>query len=138
MDNHVAKQYAPEKRSNKILISFSILAIGIACLGLLGLTSEQRSKEICVRKKHGASVFSISNLLTKGYLKLIPIAFVVTIPIAWYLMNQWLNDFAYRIEIPLWAFVIAAGITLLITVLTVGFQTLKATIANPVNSLRDE
>ncbi len=141
VDNHVAQQYMAEKRSNHILISFSILTIGIACLGLLGLaafTAEQRSKEIGIRKVLGASVFNISNLLTGGYFKLILIAFVIASPIAWYFMNHWLNDFAYRIEIPWWAFVIAAGITLLITALTIGFQTLKAAIANPVDSLRDE
>ncbi|MGN5954882.1 ABC transporter permease [Sphingobacterium lactis] len=141
VDSYVDKLYETERRTNQIIIGFSVLAIGIACLGLMGLaafTAEQRSKEIGIRKVLGASVFNISKMLSGSYVILVIIAFFIAVPIAYYLMNEWLSNFVYRIEIHWWVFAIAAAITLIITVLTISFQTIKAAIANPVDSLKDE
>jgi len=113
----------------------------IACLGLIGLaafTTEQRSKEIGIRKVLGANILSLTGLLSGKFLKLVLIAFLIASPIAWYIMNNWLEGFTYRIQIPWWSFVITALISILITALAVGYQTIKAAFANPVDSLRDE
>ena len=120
---------------------FSILAIVIACLGLFGLatfSASQRVKEIGIRKVLGASVAGIVVLLSKDFLKLVLIALCIAIPIAWYAMNKWLEDFAYRIELSGGVFIIAGIIALAIALLTVSFQAIKAAIANPVKSLRTE
>lgn len=120
---------------------FAILAILISCLGLFGLaayTAEQRSKEIGIRKVLGASVSGIVQLLSKDFLKLVGIAIVIAVPIAWYATHNWLQDFAYRIEINWWIFVIAGLSAVGIAMLTVSFQAIKAAIANPVDSLKTE
>src|ERR1035438_9389596 len=141
LDEFFDKQYRAEDRFGRLFLNFAILAIFISCLGLLGLASYstmQRTKEIGVRKVMGASVANIVNLLSKDFLKLVIISFVIAAPVAWWFMDKWLRGFAYRTNVSWWIFV-AAGITaLLIALLTVSFQAIKAAIANPVNSLRTE
>jgi putative ABC transport system permease protein len=120
---------------------FTTLSLFIACLGLFGLSAyiaERRIKEIGVRKVLGASVKSIVALLSKDFLKLTLIAALIAFPIAWWSMNKWLEDFAYRINIGWMVFIIAGLCTLLVALLTVSFQAIKAAIANPVKSLRTE
>ncbi len=120
---------------------FASLAIVIACLGLFGLaafTIEQRTKEIGIRKVLGASVAGIASLLTREFLKLVLIALVVASPLAWWVMNNWLQDFAYRINIGWWMFLLAGLGAVLIAMITVSFQAIKAAVANPVKSLRTE
>ena len=120
---------------------FAILAILISCLGLFGLaayTAEKRRKEIGVRKVLGASVSGIVKLLSKDFLKLVAISILIAIPIAWYFMQDWLQDYAYRIEINVWVFIIAGVVAILIAMLTVSFQAIKAAIANPADSLKTE
>lgn len=141
LDQHVQRQYENEIRSSNIMSMFSFLTLFIACLGLLGLaayTTEARSKEIGIRKVLGASVPGIIHLLSSNYIKLILLAFLIAGPIAYYLFNNWLNDFVYHIEMPWWAYLIAILIVTLVAFITIGFQTFKAALLNPVNSLRDE
>ncbi|MBK7940140.1 MAG: hypothetical protein IPJ82_25025 [Lewinellaceae bacterium] len=113
----------------------------ISCLGLFGLsmfTAEQRKKEIGIRKVLGASVVGITSLLAKDFLKLVVIAIVIASPLAWWAMNQWLAGFAYRIDIQWWMFVVAGAGAVAVAFLTVGFQSVKAALANPVKSLKSE
>uniref|UniRef100_UPI003593D857 FtsX-like permease family protein n=1 Tax=Persicitalea sp. TaxID=3100273 RepID=UPI003593D857 len=141
VDQDLAAQYRAEQKISQIVLYFSVLAIFISCLGLFGLatfTAEQRTKEIGVRKVLGASVTSIVALLSKDFLKLLLIAIVIASPIAWYAMNEWLADFAYKIEISWWVFALAAGLAVGIALLTVSFQSVKAALMNPVKSLRSE
>ena len=135
-----------EKFKNEQLVGelsqiFAILAILISCLGLFGLaayTAQQRRKEIGVRKVLGASVSGIVKLLSQDFLKLVLISIVLAIPIAWYFMQDWLQDYAYRIEINWWVFIIAGVVAILIAMVTVSFQAIKAAIANPADSLKTE
>lgn len=141
VDDRLDAQYRAELRFGTLFLVFSLFSIFLACLGLFGLsayTAEQRTKEIGVRKVLGASVASITTLLTQDYLKLVLLAFVLTAPLSWYLMNQWLADFAYRIEIQGWMFVVAVLAAAGIAFLAVGVQSVKAALANPVKSLRSE
>ncbi|MDF9799872.1 putative ABC transport system permease protein [Catalinimonas alkaloidigena] len=141
LDEDFDALFRADQRVGMIFGGFTILAIFIACLGLLALASfmaEQRSKEIGIRKVMGASVKSIMLLLSKDFTKLVIIAFVVAIPLSYFAVRQWLNDFAYKIDIGLTSFIIAGVLALLIAVLTVSYQSVKAALANPVNSLRDE
>jgi putative ABC transport system permease protein len=141
MDESFDSMYRAEQRVGKIAMIFAILAILIACLGLFGLTTfiaEQRTREIGIRKVLGASVNGIIQLLSREFLKLVIISFIIAIPVAWWLMNKWLEDFAYRVTIGWWMFAVAGIIALLIAVFTVSFQSIKAAIANPVKSLRTE
>lgn len=134
-------QYRVEERLGQIFSIFSLLAIFIACLGLFGLasfTAEQRTKEIGVRKVLGASVGGIVVLLSKDFARLVGIAFVVAVPVAYLAMDRWLNDFAYRIDIGINTFVVAGILALVIAVLTVSYQSIKSALANPVKSLRYE
>ena len=120
---------------------FATLAIIIACVGLFGLsiyTAKQRTKEIGIRKVLGASVAGVVGLLSKGFIKLVGIAILIASPIAWWAVNKWLQDFAYRVNIGWWIFASAGVIALLIAMLTVSFQAVKAAIANPVKALRTE
>ena len=122
-------------------MAFAVLAILIACLGLFGLVTymaEQRVKEIGIRKVLGASVGSVMQLLSKDFVRLVLIAFVIGAPIAWWVMHNWLEDFAYRVNLQWWVFVAAGSIALVIALVTVGVQAIKAALANPVNSLRTE
>ena len=126
-----------EKLSN----AFAFLAIFISCLGLLGLTmftTEQRTKEIGIRKILGAPLFSLFNLLSRELFILISIAIVIASPLAWYFMNNWLAGYAYKIDITIWIFILAGVLAILIALVTISFQTIKALLVNPVNSLRSE
>ena len=141
MDAHFVTLYDTESRLGKILLIATLLSILIACLGLLAMSTfiiQQRTKEIGIRKVLGASTFGILGLLSKDFLKLVFIAFLIITPFAWYVMNQWLQDFAYRIEINWWIFVFAGAIAILIAFLTVSIQSLKAALTNPVESLKNE
>ncbi len=141
LDERFADLYKAEQQQGSIFTIFSFIAIFIACLGLFGLsafTITQRIKEIGIRKVLGASITSIVTLLSKDFMKLVIIASVIAFPIAWYAMHNWLQDFAYRISIPWWAFILAGILTALIALLTISFQAIKAAAANPVKSLRTE
>jgi putative ABC transport system permease protein len=134
-------QYQAEDRFAKFFFYFSILSLLIACLGLFGLTAyatQQRTKEIGIRKVLGASIPGIAGLLSKDFLKLVVVAFVIAVPIAWYAMYNWLQDFAYRITISWWVFAVAGIAAFVIAFLTISFQAVKAAMANPVKSLRTE
>ena len=141
LDDRFEQVYLSEQKIEQVLTLFSSLTIFIACLGLFGLatyTAQQRTKEIGVRKVLGASVGSLVALLSKDFLKLILIALILASPIAWWSMNQWLKDFAYRVEIEWWVFVLAGLLAIGIALLTVSFQSIKAALMNPVKSLRSE
>ncbi len=141
VDKQVAHLYASEEKTANTATIFSGLAIFIACLGLFGLaafTAEERTKEIGVRKVLGATVAGITQLLSKDFLKLVLIAFVIAAPIGYWLMRKWLLDFAYRTEINWWVFAFAGIAAVCIALVTVSFQAIKAAIANPVKSLRTE
>jgi putative ABC transport system permease protein len=135
------KNYDADARTARIVNVFTIISILISCLGLFGLTAfeaQQRIKEIGVRKVLGASVVSIVALLSKDFLKLVVVAIVLATPLTWYLMDQWLQDFAYKIAIEWWVFVLAGVVAVGIALLTVSFQSIKAALMNPVKSLRSE
>jgi len=141
LDEHFNKQYANDQLFGKVFTIFASFAIFIACLGLLGLSlfaTTQRTKEIGVRKVLGASVSNIVMLLSKDFIKLVLIAFTIASPVAWYIMHTWLQDFAYRINISWWIFIAAGLLALIIALLTISFQSIKAAVANPVKSLRTE
>ena len=141
LDETYAGLYQSETRFQKVFISLVLLGIIIACLGLFGLATfaaQQRVKEIGIRKVLGASVSNLIGLLSKDFLKLVVIALIIAIPIAWFAMNKWLQDFAYRINIHWWVFMIGAIITILIAWITISTQAFKAAAANPVKSLRTE
>lgn len=135
------RMYQLENQLGAMLSVFTFLSIFIACLGLLGLiayTIEQRTKEIGVRKILGASVVGIVGLLAKDYLKLVAIAFLIAIPFSYYFMADWLNNFAYRIELQWWMFAVAGITAVLIAFVTIGFQSARAALANPIESLKTE
>ncbi len=141
LDENFAKQYATEQKQEQLSLSFTILAFIIACLGLLGLVmfaTAQRTKEIGIRKVLGASVTSVTVLLSKDFAKLIAIATIIAIPVAWFAMNKWLQGFAYRISIEWWMFLLSGCTAILIALITISFQSIKAAVANPVESLRTE
>lgn len=141
LDQDINKRYEAEIRFLQVFTVLSILAILIACLGLFGLaafSAEQRTKEIGIRKVLGATISGITTLLAQDFLKLILIALVIACPLAWYFMNQWLQDFAYHIDMQWWMFVVAGVLALGIAFLTIGFQSIKAALMNPVKSLRSE
>lgn len=141
LDKQVQNLYAAEQQTAKIVAVFSLLAIVIACLGLFGLaafTAERRTKEIGIRKVLGATVTDVSAMLSKDFVKLVLISIIIGFPVAWWAMSKWLQGFAYRIDISWWVFVVAALSALMIALITVSFQAVKAAVANPVNSLRSE
>ena len=141
MEDSFNDTYKAEQRLGRIFFIFTTLSILIACLGLFGLAAfnaEKRTKEIGVRKVLGASVGQISYRLTMDFLKLVGIGILISLPIGWYAMNKWLEDFSYRIEIGIWVLVLAALLAVLISILTVSYQSIKAAVVNPVNSLRTE
>jgi putative ABC transport system permease protein len=141
LDESFDKQYRDEDRFGNLFLNFAVLAIFISCLGLLGLASYstiQRTKEIGIRKVLGASVSNITTLLSKDFIKLVLIALLIASPIAWFGMHKWLEGFAYRINIDWWIFILAGALAILIALLTVSFQAIRAAIANPVKSLRTE
>jgi len=141
MDESFANMYADVQRMGRIFTTFAILAIIIACLGLFALSAfmaEQRSREIGIRKVLGASVSGITTLLSLDFVKLVVLSIVIASPIAWWAMNKWLQNFAYRIAVQWWVFFIAGIAAVFIALLTVSFQSIKAAIANPIKSLRSE
>ena len=140
-DEAYAKKFADEQRIGKLASFFTILAIFISCLGLFGLASfvaEQRKKEISVRKVLGASTFKLWQMLSKEFALLVIISCVIAIPLAWYYLNNWLQQYDYRTSISFWIFIFSGLGALAITLITVSFQAIKAAIANPVKSLRSE
>ena len=141
LDQDLEQLYSEDEKTARVGLLFSILAIFVACLGLFGLaafTAEQRKKEIGVRKVLGASVLGITRLLSSEFIKLVLAALVIAFPVAYYFMNTWLMDYAFRIEIGWSVFLISGIISLAIAIITVSFQAIKAAIANPVKSLRTE
>lgn len=141
MEDSFNNTYKSEQRLGHIFIIFTILSIFIACLGLFGLAAfnaEKRTKEIGVRKVLGASVSQISYRLTIDFLKLVGIAILISLPIGWFAMNKWLEDFSYRIEISWWVLALAGFLAIAIAIITVSYQSIKAAIVNPVKSLRTE
>ncbi|MBS1610369.1 MAG: FtsX-like permease family protein, partial [Bacteroidetes bacterium] len=141
LDENFDRLYQSEQRQATIFTSFACIAIFIACLGLFGLSAfaiSQRVKEIGVRKVLGANTGGLVGLLAKDFLKLVAVAAILAFPIAWYAMNSWLKDFAYRVSIQWWVFIAAGILAALIAFVTVSFQAVKAATANPVKSLRSE
>ncbi|MFD0751144.1 ABC transporter permease [Mucilaginibacter calamicampi] len=141
LDQNFAAQYQTEQKQGTILLTFTVLAVSIACLGLFGLvtfSTEQRVKEIGIRKTLGASVASIVQLLSTDLMRLVAIAALIACPIAWLVMDKWLQDFAYKININIWVFVFAGGIAAIVALATISIQSVKAALANPVKSLKGE
>lgn len=141
VDEEYSLKFAAEERIGKLAGIFSMLAVLISCLGLFGLASfvaEQRTKEVGIRKVLGASAFSVWRLLSREFVVLLIISLCIAIPIAYYFMHGWLQDYQYRVSLSWWIFAVASAGALVITLLTVSFQAIKAAVANPVNSLRTE
>jgi putative ABC transport system permease protein len=141
MDEQFNNLYNGEQQTGRLSVTFSILAIVIACLGLFGLVTyaaEQRTKEIGIRKVLGANVQNILAMLSKDFLKMVIVSIIIAFPIAGWVMTKWLQDFAYRVNISWWVFGFAALVTIVIALLTISFQAIRAAIANPVKSLRTE
>ena len=141
LDQNFMKQYAAEEKQGTVLLVFTVLVVFIACLGLFGLvtlTAAQRAKEIGIRKVLGASVGNIVGVLTKDLIKLVVIAFLIALPITWFGMSTWLEDFQYRISISWWIFLVAGLSAVFIAMITVSIQAVRAAIANPAISLRSE
>jgi putative ABC transport system permease protein len=137
----LAKQYVEAGRVAKLFGVFSMLSIFIACMGLFGLSiliSRQRMKEIGIRKVLGASVLGITTLLSKDFMKLIGVAILLATPLAWFVMNKWLENFAYRIDVEWWMLLMAGIVSIFIALLTISFQSVKAALMNPVRSLKTE
>ncbi|MGN7786074.1 ABC transporter permease [Niabella sp. 22666] len=141
VDEQFNQMFRNEQLISTLSRIFAALAILISCLGLFGLsayTAEKRKKEIGIRKVLGANITGITRLLSKEFLLLVAISCLIAYPIAWLLMNRWLQNYSYRTEVNLWVFLIAGGMAMLLTIITVSFQAIKAAIANPVKSLRNE
>ncbi|HZJ19096.1 MAG TPA: FtsX-like permease family protein, partial [Pricia sp.] len=141
LDDNFNQQYVAEQKQEKLSLVFTVLAFVISCLGLLGLVifiAAQRKKEIGVRKVLGASISSVTVMLSKDFGKLVAIAALIAFPIAWFAMDRWLQDFAYRIKLEWWMFLLSGGIAVAISLVTVSFQAIKVAMANPVKSLRTE
>jgi putative ABC transport system permease protein len=141
VDENFAKTFATQQQFGKVLTLMATIAVMIASLGLLGMivySLEQRTKEIGIRKVSGASVYNILVLISKGYTKLIFIAFIIGAPVSYFMMQFWLMDFAYAIEPSGWIFVFAGGSTLLLAILITGYHSIRAALTNPVEVLRDE
>lgn len=141
MDEDFNNIYKSEQRIGGIFISFAILAIFIACLGLLGLVTyaaEQRAREIGIRKVLGASISNIFTLMSTDFLKLVVIAALIAFPLSWLAMHRWLQDFAYRVGIGWWVFAVSGMLATVIALGTVSLEAVRAALANPVKSLRSE
>jgi ABC-type antimicrobial peptide transport system permease subunit len=141
LDNEIGNLYQAEQKLGKIFSYFALIAVFISCLGIFGLaafTAERRIKEIGIRKVFGASVSSIIMLLNREFTRWVLLAGIVAFPIAWYAMNKWLQHFAYRTPIGIWAFILSGGAALTIALLTVSYQAVKSATANPVEALRHE
>jgi len=141
LNDEFDNMYKADQRTGQVFTIFSVLAILLACLGLLALaayTTVQRTKEIGIRKVLGASVAGITALISKDFLKLVLVAVILAIPLGWFVMQKWLQNFAYRITISWWIFVAAGILAIVIALITVSFQAIKAARVNPVKSLRAE
>jgi putative ABC transport system permease protein len=141
MDEDYEQLYLPEIRLGTLFNYFTLLAIFISCLGILGLTSfmaQQRTREIGIRKVLGSSVPGIISMLSTEFSKWVIYANIIAIPLSWFFMNKWLENFAYRTNISWWIFAVAAGTALLIAFITAGFQSYRAASVNPAESLRQE
>ncbi|MGC1515977.1 MAG: FtsX-like permease family protein, partial [Maribacter sp.] len=141
LDDDLNAAYVADQRQASLFGVFSFLTIFIACMGLLGLiafTAEQKTKEIGIRKVLGASITEIVKLLAVDFVRVISIALLIASPFAWYFMNKWLQDFAYRIDMPWWVFVFSGALALGIALVTMGFKAINAARENPVKSLRKE
>jgi putative ABC transport system permease protein len=141
LDEANSKMYTTDQRTGSLFRVFAFIAIFISCLGLFGLmtyTAQLKTREIGIRKVLGATVSSLTGLLAKEFISLVLLAIVLATPVGWYFMDRWLQDFAYRISIGWWIFPLAGAIALLIAVLTISFQAIKAALANPVKNLRTE
>jgi putative ABC transport system permease protein len=141
LDELYNETYLREANMNSLLRIFAILTIFVACLGLFGLvtfTTEQRFKEIGIRKVLGSSVPQIVGLLSKDFLKLIVVSFLIAFPLGYYAMQNWLQDFEYRTELQWWVFVVAGLITVLIAFITISYRSIQAALMNPVKSLKTE
>ena len=141
LDESFGKMYKGEDKLKTLLTLFTAITIFISCLGLLALAAyaaERRKKELGVRKVLGATVEGLVVLLSKDFVKVVLISLLLASPIAWYIMNQWLDNFPYRITISWWMFASAGAIAVLLALLTVSFQTIKAALSNPVKNLRTE
>jgi len=141
LGDSIARLYENDQKTQWLIRAATGITILISCMGLFGLAmfnTERRRKEIGIRKVLGASVLSITNLLAKEFILLVLIAFVIAAPFSYYFINKWLQSFVYRTPISLWTFVLSVLFVLVVTCIAVGFQTIKAAIANPVKSLRTE
>jgi putative ABC transport system permease protein len=141
MDDSFNNTFEVEQKLGRIFMTFTILSLLIACLGLFGLAAynaQLRTKEIGIRKVMGASVSQITYRLTKDFLKLVAVAIIIALPIGWYTMNRWLEDFTFRIDIPVWIYVLATISAIIISIMTVSYQSIKAALVNPVKSLKTE
>lgn len=141
LDQTIQQQYHGEMTTKRLFTLFASLAIFIACIGLLGLaaySTQLRLREIGIRKVLGASVMSISQMLTRDFLKLVLLATLPAFPVAWFIMHSWLQDFSYRIDIAPWIFIAAMLISIFIALLTISFQIIRAAFSSPVNILRTE
>ncbi|HEY9257362.1 ABC transporter permease, partial [Chitinophaga sp.] len=141
LDETFNSMYQSETMLKKLAQVFAIVAVLISCLGLFGLsvfTAEQRRKEIGIRKILGASVLNVTSLLSREFLLLVGVGVLLATPVSWYLMHNWLSGFAYHVNLSVWVFVIAGLLALMIALATVSFQSVKAALANPVQSLKSE
>ncbi len=141
LDESYAKMHDDVRRTGNIFASFAVLAIIVACLGLFGLSAfmvEQRNKEISIRLVLGATLQNIFRLLTDQFIKLVLISFVVAVPLSWYVMQKWLEDYEYKIKIGWEVFAVAGIVSVIIALLTVSYQSIRAALTNPANSLRTE
>ena len=141
LDDHFNRQYEADQRFGSVFSLFTTLAIIVACLGLFGLSAfsmKQRTKEIGIRKVLGASVANILTLLSGDFVKLILVAGVIALPLAYFAIRQWLSNYAFHIEINFWLFALPMILIIVIAMVTVSVQTIKAALANPVKSLRQE
>jgi ABC-type antimicrobial peptide transport system permease subunit len=141
LDADFEDRFRAEMLISKLSRLFALITIVISCMGLFGLaayTAERKTREIGIRKVLGATVQSVVSLLSRDFLKLVLLAIIISTPIAWYVMDKWLQDYAYRINIQWWMFVLAGSLALGIALITVSFQAVRAAIANPVKSLRTE
>jgi putative ABC transport system permease protein len=141
LDEELDQMYRPEQRMGVLFNLFSLLAILISCLGLFGMASfmaEQRTKEIGIRKTHGSSIFNIFILFNGRFVKWILIANVIAWPVAWFAMNRWLENYAYKTTVSWWIFPIAAAVSVIIGFITVSYQSLRAAATNPAETLHYE
>jgi ABC-type antimicrobial peptide transport system permease subunit len=141
VDEEYARKFASEERVGKLASVFAVLAIFISCMGLFGMASfvaEQRRKEIGIRKILGASVPNLWTMLSLEFVQMVLLACAIGVPVAWYYLNEWLEQFTYRVNVSVWVILMSAAGALTITIITVSFQTIKASMGDPVRSLRSE